>query len=525
MQIKKHFILILIACLSSLCPTGYALEDSFALMFVLAAGKSPMARQSCIEVTSTEAVYIKETNVLPLSDTQCLYTETPAGQVCFGNNRPTRIRLLPVAPLTMGFHPLGLSLVEYTFLPTAVTDPLFPGQDAIPEFYPVAKAIAAKLQQDARRQREITEAAEQWRMTLSLISDHNSFDWLKEDIEEDSEITEGWRLYDQEPGMDDRNRVQARFDGGIPIEPGIRYCFFSDTDSQGQNDCQALVGSNGGSNDDSKKDSGNNSDSSQGESDDSKSKESEKESGANPEVARAGKSEAQIAPDVYVYYRNMVEGEFETEPPSGASLFSYVPGPDQPGIVETDNSPKINKPSPSGKKPSDLPGNCPICGRQIAQRKNIKAHMRTHTRTHTRIPIRIRIRTGEKPYPCAVCSNEYATSYGLQVHMRTHTGEKPYRCGHCDRGFTSSSSLTIHVRTHTGEKPYQCRICNKRFSVSGNLNKHMRTHTGEKPYQCGICNKSFPLGSDLIKHEQAHPGPECKRQRLEEQDDGIDEQE
>ena len=526
LQTKKQLILIVIAAFSALCSTCYALEDSFALMFVLTAGKSLIARQSFIEVTSTEVIYIQEANVLPLSDTQCLYTETPAEQVCFGNNRPTRIRLLPNAPLTIGFHPLGLSLVEYALLPTPVTALLFPGQDALPEFYPAIKAIAAELQQSARRQREITEAAKQWHLAISLISDNKSLDWLKEDIDEDCEVIEGWRLDEQEPGMDDRNMARVRFDGRIHIEPGIRYCFFSDFNSWDQNDCQMLADSNGGSNDDSKKDSGSNSDSSSGESGDGKSEEPEKKSDADLDVVCTGVSKDPIPKELHDFYIKLETKRIKTEPPSCEALFSDEQVPAHKEIVVTTSlSVKRKSPTPSGKKPYKCQH--PACGRTFTWNSRFQRHLRSHTGEKpyqceicsrlfsdgSSLAKHLHIHTGEKPYTCQTCNKTFSRKDGLERHLRTHTGEKPYQCEACNKTFSDLSGLTKHERTHTGERPYKCQICGKPFARGDALQVHLRIHTGEKPYKCKKCGMAFSDRSSLIRHLRIHIGKKPKRKR------------
>ena len=45
-----------------------------------------------------------------------------------------------------------------------------------------------------------------------------------------------------------------------------------------------------------------------------------------------------------------------------------------------------------------------------------------------------------------------------------HTGEKPFKCDICKNDFSEKSGLAVHKRIHTGEKPYECKICKKRRS-------------------------------------------------------------
>ena len=107
----------------------------------------------------TAEVYA-EAEAFPLPDTQCLYT-APDEQVCFGHNRPTRLRLLPGKPLVLGFHPQGWSQLSY----------LVPGPDAPPVPDAGAQAIATAIQQGAARQHDIIAQAEQRRLMLSFLHD------------------------------------------------------------------------------------------------------------------------------------------------------------------------------------------------------------------------------------------------------------------------------------------------------------------------------------------------------------------
>lgn len=97
-------------------------------------------------------------------------------------------------------------------------------------------------------------------------------------------------------------------------------------------------------------------------------------------------------------------------------------------------------------------------------------------------------------------------------HRRAHTGEKPYHCNECGENFSRIPSLVQHQRTHTGEKPYECNACGKSLAgaltsshtrkftlersptsamsvtafMKGRLIEHQRTYTGEKPYECAV---------------------------------------
>lgn len=51
---------------------------------------------------------------------------------------------------------------------------------------------------------------------------------------------------------------------------------------------------------------------------------------------------------------------------------------------------------------------CPVCGKLISRRDNLRVHMRTHT--------------GEKPYACPYCPHRSKTGGNLRKHVRSIHG-------------------------------------------------------------------------------------------------------
>src|SRR5438445_804173 len=74
-------------------------------------------------------------------------------------------------------------------------------------------------------------------------------------------------------------------------------------------------------------------------------------------------------------------------------------------------------------------------------------------------------------------------------------------CLECNKSF---GNFARHMRTHTGEKPYQCNVCGEEFSDRTNCNRHQKNHTGEKPFQCRFCENKFTLKYNCITHEKTH---------------------
>ncbi|KAB7498104.1 Zinc finger protein 26 [Armadillidium nasatum] len=176
--------------------------------------------------------------------------------------------------------------------------------------------------------------------------------------------------------------------------------------------------------------------------------------------------------------------------------------------------------------------------------------------------------TGERPYPCTVCTKRFTMKSDLLVHMRTHTGEKPFKCPRCSRAFSQSSHLHVHLRsvfgcgknmtsifqsdedwnetvetdnvtysssgsellynqsstnveqtirkskTHRGIL-HHCPFCTYVNAVLTNVKRHvMFRHTREKPFECYVCSKKFVLKRDLQTHSRTHTGEkpyECSK--------------
>ena len=344
---------IAVAVLSSLSSTSFALEKSLALMFAVTAARSLIAPPS-IEVTSTESVLLRGANALPLSDTQCMFTETPEEQVCFGNSLPTRIRLLPAAPLNIGFLPEAISQFEYRPLPAPVTDSVFSGIGALSESDP-AFVIATEIQQSAEWQRKIIEAARQRQQTFSPGSCNNSYykrydkrfySLGEQGIEADGKDFEWWWIWEPEPDTDDSSMATVHDDDSILLEPGSRYCFFFKVNDAPQAHNQAVTGGESGSEDAPSSDEDNKSEPEDTPSSDEDNK-SEPED--TPSSDEDNKSEPEDTPSSDEDNRNEPEDtsssdednksepEDETDPDSGVKVTHTSTDP-LPGSVEEINA-------------------------------------------------------------------------------------------------------------------------------------------------------------------------------------------
>ena len=94
----------------------------------------------------------------------------------------------------------------------------------------------------------------------------------------------------------------------------------------------------------------------------------------------------------------------------------------------------------------------------------------------------------EKTYKCTSegCNLEFMSEINLQKHLKTHCILiKKYLCPFpgCGKRFTALYNQKIHYRIHTGERPYKCNICGNDYYDRANYKYHVKT--AHK-----ICNKN-----------------------------------
>ncbi|KAE8593267.1 hypothetical protein XENTR_v10019056 [Xenopus tropicalis] len=165
----------------------------------------------------------------------------------------------------------------------------------------------------------------------------------------------------------------------------------------------------------------------------------------------------------------------------------------------------------------EMPYKCVSCPQQFMQKKSLQNHnIKFHgapkphacptcgkcffTRTELRLHEAFKHR-GEKLFVCEECGHRASSRSGLQMHIKAkHRNERPYICEFCHHAFTQKTNLNMHLKTHTGEKPFQCHLCGKTFRTQASLHKHNRTHTGERPFSCEFCGQKFSDKTPLQRH-------------------------
>ncbi|XP_068190974.1 telomere zinc finger-associated protein isoform X2 [Antennarius striatus] len=166
----------------------------------------------------------------------------------------------------------------------------------------------------------------------------------------------------------------------------------------------------------------------------------------------------------------------------------------------------------------DMPYKCSTCPEQFMYKKNLTVHMmKVHgypkphacaecpktflTRTELRVHEAAKHR-GEKPFVCEECGHRASSRNGLQMHIKAiHRNERPFVCSLCGHAFSQRNNLNMHLRIHSGERPFQCHLCGKTFRTQASLDKHNRTHTGERPFSCDACEQRFTEKGALVRHK------------------------
>jgi KRAB domain-containing zinc finger protein len=133
---------------------------------------------------------------------------------------------------------------------------------------------------------------------------------------------------------------------------------------------------------------------------------------------------------------------------------------------------------------------CKLCRKIFPDKYTLIEHRQVHT--------------GEKLFSCQVCGNSYPSIAGLKKHMQIKHDEVPaesssykHKCEYCHKLFRDRPKLEGHRRIHTGEKPFFCEICGNNYALKDSLRTHLKQKHDdnyvkikrENPHECNVVAK------------------------------------
>ena len=111
--------------------------------------------------------------------------------------------------------------------------------------------------------------------------------------------------------------------------------------------------------------------------------------------------------------------------------------------------------------------------------------------------------------PCAECGLLFPVRY-LKTHiMAVHTedSKKDWPCKLCSKAYATKDRLESHMLIHTGERPYICQYCGDDFNDVANQRAHEKSvHLGikRKPKK-NTAPQSDKIGDDAPKKPKGRP--------------------
>ncbi|WP_448215141.1 C2H2-type zinc finger protein [Endozoicomonas sp. 2B-B] len=448
-------------------------------------------QQLFVEVTSTQAIYLKEANVLPFPDTHCITTKIQGEQLCFGNKDPARVRLQPTKSIKLGLSPQSISQLKFNASLPSSTSVSLAGQSVFPEF-------------DSG-----TEAYKQGRWPKLFRSYWECTDGqVREGKQDGEDETIEWYVFEEsgnEP--DDSNDANIRYEEPAheetPLKPDTRYCLprCSDDQSQisraspGDGNSEGATGNEGQSSPENTKNQENED---EGTSEDtSENAETEENHHENIEPCRTCGESFCEHPEFY--FDTPTKANFPEAASETAKPHTCIAPDCNRRFTSVSNRNAHARRIHGREKPHACTD--PYCNRRFAVISDRNAHIR-------------RIHAREKPHLCTYpdCNHRFASATERDRHIRRmHTMEKPYACSNpnCDRRFISNSDCNMHFRRmHNREKPHACIDpgCDRRFAFICDRDAHIfRVHASEKPYACSEqdCDRQFVTATERDTHTRS----------------------
>ncbi|KAK3911090.1 Zinc finger protein 729 [Frankliniella fusca] len=141
--------------------------------------------------------------------------------------------------------------------------------------------------------------------------------------------------------------------------------------------------------------------------------------------------------------------------------------------VEDSNSKGVVQDVTEGDK---LTLKCEICAQTFSDLSEFTSHSTVHTASDTSTVKSEVLVEAPKPEQlhCKLCNKEYRCKKSLKYHMMGHSGEKPYKCKSCSNQYSNPNALAKHERDrHTPIlRPFSCNRCKTSFILKEDLLAH-----------------------------------------------------
>lgn len=149
---------------------------------------------------------------------------------------------------------------------------------------------------------------------------------------------------------------------------------------------------------------------------------------------------------------------------------------------------------------------CDSCDKKFTMKIDLERHKQS-------------IHSNDRPFACGACSARFKDKRVMKRHVaRAHAPKATMRtdlkCKICEKAFWTRYELGVHERTHTGECPYMCEVCGNQFKRLHVLRQHTKqVHSKdrksqtplERSQQCQLCGKSYRFKRNQRIHTDERP--------------------